>query len=137
MKHYELYKCRFIILFIVFVLSFKYINFYNFYSYASFIYGFCMISSFAYMIVIIRRFKANDWLKNDFYKLSFYLLSGAVAFVLYDIFLCFVRFLFVFDYMIFIYDIKNYIFLVFLIYFAKMSYKRIKWNYIWLNVLMY
>lgn len=137
MRHYELYKCRFIVLFVIFVLSFSSINLFYFFTMRTLVYGFCLICSFAYMVNTILLFKANDKLKNDFYKLCFYLLSGASAFCLFNIIKITANFLFNIDMQIFILFAKELVFLTFLIYFAIYSYKKIIWNFILLNVAMF
>lgn len=126
MKHYELYKCRFIIFFIVFVLSFQRVGLYDFLSFKTMIFLFFMIGSFVYMIKSILLFKENDKLKDEFYKLSFYLLSGASAYVLFQTITIIVSYVLALDIKILLYGIKNYVFLAFLIYFAIYSYRKIK-----------
>lgn len=126
MKHYELYKCRFIIFFIVFVLSFQRVGLYDFLSFKTMIFLFFMIGSFVYMIKSILLFKENDKLKDEFYKLSFYLLSGASAYVLFQTITIIVSYVLALDIKILLYGIKNYVFLAFLIYFAMYSYRKIK-----------
>lgn len=123
MKKYELHKCRFIIFFIIFVLSFHHISF-DIFNIFSLVFIFSLITSFAYMIKTIMLLKKE--INDDFYKLCFYLLSGASAYCCFNLIKIIVGCIISPNDILLLYMIKNLIFLAFLVYFAILSYRKIK-----------
>lgn len=126
MQNYELLKCRFIIVFIVFITCLSNINIFNLDNFITFIQLAVLLFSFVYMIKTIRLFKLHKSHLNDFYKLCFYLFSGAIAYEIISIFPLIVALFVLKNISIIVMFIKHLIFLAFCLSFSFYFYRKIK-----------
>lgn len=133
MINYELHKCKFIISFIIFILSFQSLYF-EFYKQEIGIMNFIIcIVSFSFMIILINQIKSAKKLTKDFYKLCFYLFTGASAYILFN-FINLITIIIIENKLILLlYNFKNFILFGFLVYFSIFTYRKIKWIWYFIN----